>query len=92
MLLATVQVYLQTFVEIGEQYQVSLVPQQYFGDGLSNTNFDDPLDYISTPGTVSATSAPEPASLVSFMTALALIAIFLCVRRTARQGGRWPFA
>jgi len=87
MLLATVQVYLQPTVLNGEQYQVSLVPQQYPGVGFGETNFDDPLNYTSTPGTVSVasvTATPEPASLVSVMTALVLIGISR--KRTAIAG------
>jgi hypothetical protein len=93
MLLATVQVYLQPTVLNGERYQVSLLPQQYPGIGLGETNFDDPLSYTSTPGTVSVTSlaaSPEPAPLVSVIAALALIAISRRCTAIAGRGTRRP--
>jgi hypothetical protein len=91
MLLATVQIYLQPTVLNGEQYEVSLVPQQYSGSGLlSETNFDDPLNYTSTPGMVSVATGPEPASLVCVMAALALIAISRKCTAIAGRGARRP--
>jgi hypothetical protein len=89
---------------VGDSYTISLVPPS--GDGSMSSSMSTFFDvfnfstgaetsavpFSSTPGTVMITGSavPEPASLVSALTALALVAGFLGayrLRRSRRQAG-----
>jgi hypothetical protein len=89
---------------VGDSYTISLIPPSGNGSMSSSTStFFDVFDFstgaetsaipfTSTPGTVtiSALTVPEPGSIVSGLTGLALVAGFLGayrLRRSRRQAG-----